>query len=46
MDVVLQGVIWELGEPQNQTQDEKSVKNISRFEGNPSTIDFNMHTSS
>ena len=46
MNVVLQGLIWELGEPQNRIQDEKSVKNMSRVEGNPSTIDFNMHRSS
>ena len=46
MNVVLQGLIWGLGEPQNRIQDEKSAKNISRFEGNPSTIDFNMHISS
>ena len=46
MDVVLQGLIWGLGEPQNRIQDEKSVKNISRVEGNSSTTDFNMHISS
>ena len=38
MDVVLQGLIWELGEPQNRIQDVKSVKNISRVERNPITV--------
>ena len=38
MDVVLQGVIWGLGEPQNRIQDEESVKNIFRVEGNPITV--------
>ena len=38
MNVVLQGVIWGLGEPQNRIQDEKSVKNMSRVERNPITI--------
>ena len=38
MDVVLQGVIWGLGEPQNRIQDEKPVKNISRVERNPITV--------
>ena len=38
MDVVLQGVIWGLGEPQNRIQDEKLVKNISRVERNPITV--------
>ena len=38
MDVVLQGVIWGIGEPQNRIQDEKSVKNMSRVERNPVTV--------
>ena len=46
MNVLLQGLIWRLAEPQNRIQDEKSVKNMSRDEGNPSTTDFNMHISS
>ena len=38
MNVVLQGLIWGLGEPQNRIQDEKSVKKQSRFERNPITV--------
>ena len=38
IDVVLQGVIWGLGEPQNRIQDEKSLKKQSRVPGNPSTV--------
>ena len=38
MNVVLQGVIWGLGEPQNRIQDEKTVKKQSRFERNPITV--------
>ena len=36
MNVVLQGLIWGLGEPQNRIQGKKSVKNMSRVEINDS----------
>ena len=38
MNVVLHKLVWGLGKPQNQIQDEKSVKNISRVERNPITV--------
>ena len=38
INVVLQGVIWGLGEPQNRIQDEKALQKQSRVPGNPSTV--------
>ena len=38
MDVVLQGLIWGLGEPQNRIQDEKPLKKCPRVERNSVTV--------